>query len=427
MNVFYWLYLWQIKEYRLDRMLAYLRSLDLEDLVKLWLWGKLRRPQFTIKIFLITLLFLILLLLSLLAFYWLNISWLYSIIILILSAPLMVSLAVGIISIPSLLITRILRYLAAFKRHRFTDLVVIGVTGSYGKTTTKEAIAGILSAKFKVLKTKGGVNTKIGIAKQILSQLTSDIKVYVVEMGAYKKGEITELVQLVEPKIGVLTGINEQHLALFGSLQNIIDAKFELIEGLPEDGVAIINTADQNVVSEKDRIKVKTLEYQSSTPTENINAAIKIAQKLGLNHEETEKGQQNIIPTAKRMQEKKGIKRSVIIDDTYSSNPYGFKYALNFLKEYRAKKKILITTGIYELGSEAETINKKMHDLAKDICDEIITTDKMNAKFYPSAQLIENPDTLFNLIKEISDKNTIFLFEGRNRVINQVLVRLSTW
>ena len=135
------------------------------------------------------------------------------------------------------------RLIKAAKRTRTSckKLLVIGVTGSYGKTSTKEYLAAILSEKFNVLKTREHQNSEVGISECILNELNDRHEIFVVEMGAYNRGGIKLLCDIVQPKIGVLTGINEQHMATFGSQENIIKAKYELIESLPNDGAAFFN------------------------------------------------------------------------------------------------------------------------------------------------------------------------------------------
>ena len=130
------------------------------------------------------------------------------------------------------------------KRKKFSNLLVIGITGSYGKTSTKEFLYTILVEKFgkdKVLKTKEHQNSEVGISNCILKELNETYEIFIVEMGAYNIGGIKLLCNIAQPKIGILTGINEQHMATFGSQENIIKAKFELINSLPEDGLAILN------------------------------------------------------------------------------------------------------------------------------------------------------------------------------------------
>ena len=444
MNFLYWIYLWQLKEYRRDRMRLYLQGLSWSELLREYLLGKVRRPRLTVKVLLLSIGSFLLMVLAGGGLTALGAGWILSVLLVLFTIPVWITLAVGGLAIPSWLITQFYVHQALSKRRRFADLIVIGVTGSYGKTTTKEAIAAMLSEKYNVLKTRGGVNTKFAIAKQILRELDASVEVYVVEIGAYKKGEIAELARLVKPRIGVLTGINEQHLGLFGSLANIIEAKFELIESLPANGVAVLNVADQNVAREQGRVKVTRLEYESTRPDQNVAAAIKVAQYLGLNEQEIEDGKQKIAPVDNRLQIKltKGsptrerfggagpdlMKRGslTLIDDTYNSNPAGFRAALDELKSLDAEQKILVTTGIYELGEMSEKINRELSKYASKICGQVFVVDSVNARYFGNAELVNDPGDLLDRIRRlITNQSGAVLFEGRNRVINVVLSKLE--
>ena len=121
------------------------------------------------------------------------------------------------------------------------DLKIIGITGSYGKTTMKEILATVLSVKYKVLKTPDSVNTPVGISRLILKDLTADKEIFIVEMGAYRRGEIKALCEIATPDIAVLTGINEAHLERFGSIENTIKAKFEIVENAKSDALIVLN------------------------------------------------------------------------------------------------------------------------------------------------------------------------------------------
>ena len=177
---------------------------------------------------------------------------------------------IEIVQIPASIVKRKIILRAKKKRESFKNLTVIGITGSYGKTSTKDFLFSILSHEYgedKVLRTKENTNTRMGIAYTILNELNSRHLFFICEMGAYRLKEIQESCQIAKPKIGILTGINEQHLALFGSLKNIIQGKYELIKALsPADGIAIFNGADQNVYQlYKQTQKVKKF-YTSVSP-----------------------------------------------------------------------------------------------------------------------------------------------------------------
>src|SRR3989344_1619662 len=161
-----------------------------------------------------------------------------------------------------------------------SKLKIIGITGSYGKTTTKEVIASILAQKFKVLKTPENFNTPLGIARFILKGLSNDTEVLVVEMGAYRRGDIMELCGLTPPDIAVLTGINESHLERFGSLENTVKAKFEIVEALDSSGIAVLNADSDLVIKNYKRFFSGTPYFYASGkhPLESIHIG-----KVGFN------------------------------------------------------------------------------------------------------------------------------------------------
>jgi len=153
---------------------------------------------------------------------------------------------------------------------------VIGITGSYGKSSTKEFLATILSAKYKVCKTSANRNSEIGVAETVLRELKPEHEIFIVEMGAYRTGEIKAICDIVHPTIGVLTAVSEQHLALFGSLEATKKAKYELIEALPENGIAIFN-ADNRATRElaEQTLKPKRL-YSTERPADVSANAITV-------------------------------------------------------------------------------------------------------------------------------------------------------
>ena len=130
---------------------------------------------------------------------------------------------------------------SARKRIKTLRLKVIGITGSYGKTSTKYILHGILSQEFNTLMTPDSYNTPMGVTKVIRGELTEKHEVFIVEMGAYRRGDIRELCELASPEIGILTAVGPQHLERFKSIENIAKTKYELIESLPPDGLAVFN------------------------------------------------------------------------------------------------------------------------------------------------------------------------------------------
>ena len=316
------------------------------------------------------------------------------------------------------------------KRDDFKNLLVIGITGSYGKTSTKEFLATILSEKFKVLKTAKHQNSEVGVSLCILNDLKPEHEIFIVEMGAYNRGGIKLLCDIIKPKIGVITGINEQHMATFGSLENIIKAKYELIEslprsesessllrGLPENGLAIFN-GDNDYCYElykktKKPKKVYSLQstisnlpvdlYTSSIAVNreflsfkvidkngesaifkanllgeqnisNILASAVCAKELGMTLEEITKACQKIESWQGGVELKKGINGLNIIDATYSANPDGVISHLDYLKIWPGKK-VIIMPCLIELGKVSKRIHKEIGKKIGEVCDlSIITT-----------------------------------------------------
>ncbi|MDP3990875.1 MAG: Mur ligase family protein, partial [Candidatus Nealsonbacteria bacterium] len=276
------------------------------------------------------------------------------------------------------------------KRAKLNDLLVIGVTGSYGKTSTKEFLAAILSEKFRVLKTKEHQNSEVGISQCILDELDSRHEIFVCEMGAYNKGGIKMLCDIAKPKIGVLTGINEQHMATFGSQEKIIKTKYELIESLPEDGTAFFNANNKHCVELYERTKIKKQLYgqgAGSALEENLEGAKAVARVLGMTPEEIARGCQKLASWQSH-HIKKGVNGADIIDSTYSANPDGVMADLEYLKKWpaqrdkslfdlrhRSVKKVIIMPCLIELGSSSKEVHRRIGKKIGEVCDlAIITT-----------------------------------------------------
>lgn len=342
-----WSYLWQLKEYRLDRLRSFFRlPVSGKTFLVRNFWPlEWRRPRFTIKIIftLITLL---------LPLSWLvvngQLAWL---ILADLLLPVEMAMVLILLALPTWLGQQLLVTLASRKLRRFPRLIIIGVTGSFGKTGTKEAVASVLSAKYKVLKTAGTQNTLIAIAKTILWQLQPYHQVFVVEMGAYRRGEIKAMCNLVKPQIGILTGINEQHLDLFGSLANTQAAKYELIESLPETGLAIFKA--------------------------HTSAALVVAKHLGISRSIA----LTVLQSIKADRINQFTRRKItFLDDSYSSNPAGFHLALDRLGQLPGKK-LVITPGIIELGSASDRIHRHIGQHVASLAADVLLTQ---ADFAPA-------------------------------------------
>jgi UDP-N-acetylmuramoyl-tripeptide--D-alanyl-D-alanine ligase len=268
---------------------------------------------------------------------------------------------------------------------------VIAVTGSAGKTTTKELIAHLLSARYRVLRTPSSFNTPMGISRTVNDSL-SDQDYFVVEMGAYQKGEIARLCRLVGgTDISVITTVNAQHLERFGSLEKTAEAKFEIVEGLKPGGLAVLNfdvpavrehaarfpgldILSFGVESQDVRLRATDVREQEGgievdvaidgetatvrTPllgrhnAGNVLAAIGVAVKCGLDLPYIAAALRQARPPEHRLQPQTLATGGVYLDDGYNGNPQGIIGALEVLGAYAPRRRIFITPGLIEMGKD---------------------------------------------------------------------------
>ncbi len=413
--LFFWLWLWQLKEYHLGRFKAHFETQKLKKIVSC-LW----RPKFPkpTKKALAIIFYGLLLEASILIRFPL---WLA-----IISMPLVIALSFLFFeSIAHILKNKILEK-AKQKREQFKNLLVIGITGSYGKTSTKEFLATILADKFhpvksceagakqfnrvKVLKTKKHINAEIGIAQTILKELKPEHEIFIAEIGAYKRGKIREVCQILQPKIGILTGINEQHMSTFGSQENIIKAKYELIESLPPDGLAVFNGNNKYCrdLYQKTAVAKKLIQAPADGfMAENVLMAQSTAEALGMNPEEIARASEKI---KSPIQIKKGINGLNIIDSTYSANPDGVIAHLEYLKTLPGRK-IIVMPCLIELGQAARQIHQRIGESIAQICDlAIITTQDYFEEIKKAA-----------IANGMPEENILFLKKS-----NQILEKIQT-
>jgi len=353
---------------------------------------------------------------------------------------------------------------AKIERTKYKKLKVIGITGSYGKTSTKEFLSTILSEKFRVLKTQKHQNSEVGISQCILKELKWNHQVFIVEMGAYGQRGIKLLSDIVKPQIGILTGINEQHLVLFGSQDKIIKTKYELIENLPKDGLAIFNGDNkyclelykktnmskklykteksdlgldiwaEDIKTEKENIlfKIFTKDGKSANfkinvlgaqNVLNISAAILTAKELGMDLEEISQACSKIKPEQGTMKLFKKRDDPFIIDSTYSANSDGVIADLDYLKIWPLKKAIIMPC-LIELGKSSKEIHKKIGKKIGKVCDLAIITTKERFEEIKQGAIeagmpeesilyIEKPEEIINQISIFSSPGDVVLLEGR--------------
>lgn len=292
------------------------------------------------------------------------------------------------------------------------DLKVIGITGSYGKTSMKYFLNTILKQKFNVLMTPGNYNTPMGVVKTVRSSLRGYHEYFICEMGAKGVGEIKELCDIASPLHGIVTSIGPQHLESFKSIENIISTKLELANNLNggkaflnidneyiranlTDGAITYGTSDdadyKAVVKSVSRRGTEfSVRYPDGKVTDfstvligahnvvNLCGAVAMAHFLGVEDEYITEGVNRITPVPHRLQlvQKNSL---TIIDDAYNSNPNGCRAALDTLG-YFDEYKILVTPGMVELGSEEERLNREFGTEAAAVCDFVILVGERQTK-----------------------------------------------
>ena len=345
------------------------------------------------------------------------------------------------------------------KLESYDNLKVVGITGSYGKTTTKYIVSSILSQKYNTLMTPASYNTTLGVVRTINENLEPIHEVFVCEMGAKNIGDIKEICDIVKPKYGILTAVGPQHLETFKTIENVQKTKMELVDSLPADGWAFVNNEDENISKinfEKNTVKYgldNKSEYYAynirieesgsvfdvHTPTEeitniktkllgehsilNIVGAIAVAQKLGLNADEIRSGIRFLKPVPHRLELKRNPNGLIIIDDAYNSNIKGAKMAVKTLGRFENKTRILVTPGIVDLGEFAKKYNVEFGEEATKFCDFIILVGEkqavdlnegINNMGYPKEKvyIAKDINDAFKKLGEFDASKTVALLEN---------------
>jgi UDP-N-acetylmuramoyl-tripeptide--D-alanyl-D-alanine ligase len=298
------------------------------------------------------------------------------------------------------------------KLKKAENLKVIGITGSYGKTSMKFYLQTLLQSKFNVLATPGNFNTPLGITITVRKYLKPTHEIFLCEMGARRVGEIKEVCDIAHPDLGIITSIGPQHLETFHSMENIQKTKFELADALPSDGRLFLN-GDNDYVQERAKkyrnevfyysekegygycakdVKVSQYgtEFTVVTPDGeseryqtkligahnviNVVGAISVAHTLGMTLRELRIPVRKLQPVEHRMQMREHGSVT-IIDDAYNSNPVGSKAAVETLAMFDGIR-ILITPGMVELGESEEEFNYRFGEYAADCCDYVLLVGK---------------------------------------------------
>ena len=295
-------------------------------------------------------------------------------------------------------------------------MIVVGITGSYGKTSTKHYLNRILSEKYSVLMTPGSFNTPMGVVRTVREMLQPYNNLFIVEMGAKNIGDIKEICDIVHPTYGIVTAVGEQHLESFKSIENVQRTKFELIDALPHDGFGVINNDFPYIANRKvDNVEVKRYTVSPSPDSDyhaedisysargttfkvvgeskslelttrlvgecnisNLIAAVVMAMRLGVPDNKIQYAVSKIEQVEHRLNVKRTPAGITIIDDAFNSNPDGSRMALDVLAGMTGGKRIIITPGMIELGAKQEHYNTLFGERIAQSCDVAIIVGEYN-------------------------------------------------
>ena len=335
-----------------------------------------------------------------------------------------------------------LQEISRYKRNLY-NIPVIAITGSVGKTSTKDLVASVLSKKYKVLKTQGNYNNEIGLPLTILS--LKDEEAMVLEMGMNQLGEISTLTNIAKPDVAIITNIGTAHIGNLGSRENILKAKLEILEGLNKEGIFVINNDNDllskwnneennsiktitygmenksdffayNIVLKEDgstyKIEVDNKEYEVKIKVggkhfvSNGLCAIAVGKIFEIKMEDILDGIYNFELTKKRMEIKKSKKGATVINDSYNANYDSMKAAIEYLGKVNKKRKIAILGDMLELGEYAEKLHKKVgHDIYINNIDVLICVGELSK--YIAQEAIKNG---------MKEKN-VYIFKGKKETI----------
>lgn len=300
---------------------------------------------------------------------------------------------------------------------RFEGLSVIGITGSYGKTTMKQVLTSALSEGLTVVSSSGNLNTPFGISRTILSRVNEMTDVLIVEMGAYEEGDIKELTELVHPEIVVLTGINEAHLDSFGSLETTVRTKFEIVRYSGEETRVVLNADDERVrkhyakhTGNRDvlfysnenhklcnyRIRDERFHEDGSGISFSLSkeggedlgrfkssfladyfigyavASVIVGEILNIPFSKIKSGLLKARPAEHRLNPSKGSDDILVIDDSYNGNPDGAQTAINVLSRFQERRKIYVTPGLVEMGEREDSVHREIGERLSRAVDEVV-------------------------------------------------------
>lgn len=345
------------------------------------------------------------------------------------------------------------------------DIKVIGVTGSTGKTSTKDLIAAFLSYKYNVFKTKGNFNSEIGLPLMIF-ELSKEYDIAVLEMGMSNLGEIHNLAETALPDMAVITNIGLSHLENLKTQDNILKAKMEITDFFNEKNVLVVNGEDPKLNNIKDKcfkvekigynheydvyatniiLRENTTEFTAHSKNQeftfklpmagkhnilNSMLAISIGLNLGLSFEDMNNGLKNLEATSMRLQV---IKKDnlTIINDCYNASPDSMKSSLDVLETYKGGRKIAILGDMYELGSKSKEAHKEVGEYASNKVDFLVAIGENIEEFKlgfkrDAIAIFKSKEEFFENINSIIKKDDIILVKAsRGMKFEEVVNKLE--
>ena len=340
----------------------------------------------------------------------------------------------------------------------YSDLKIIGITGSYGKTTTKFILNRILSEKFNTVCTPQSFNTPFGVVRTVREKLKPQTEVFICEMGAKKIGDIKEICDIVNPDYAIITSVGEQHLDTFKSVDNVFKTKFELYDAVMKKGGLCLANIDSGGISTRkekcekavffgngtdyyvDNIKVSqagssfdlhlngdlipvTTKLLGKHSITDILSAAALAHILDVSAADIKCAVAALTPAEHRLELKPFQKGSLLIDDAYNSNPEGCLEAVRVLGSFEGMKKVIITPGLIELGEREYDCNFALGLEAAKYCDIIILVgknrsvpmcDAVNTTDFNTGNLyiVSSFKEAMNIYLPMADKDSVVLLEN---------------
>lgn len=355
-----------------------------------------------------------------------------------------------------------LQKIATYKRSLY-NIPVVAITGSVGKTSTKDLVASVVSQKYNTLKTKGNLNNFIGLPLTVL-QLKNE-EAMVIEMGMSSLGEISKLTQIAKPTIAVITNIGTAHIGKLGSRENILKAKLEILEGLQGNTVIINNDNDllhKWALENENNYNIITygIKNKSTYMASSINlyedrseyyldedlvtvpvggehfilnslCSIAVGKALNIDIKDIIKGISELELSKQRMEECKSKNGAIVINDTYNANYDSMKAAITYLKSVNNRRKIAILGDMLELGNFSEELHEKVGKEVDENIDILITVGKeaeyiANKSRAKQIFKFNSNNEAINRIKNIISKNDTVLLKASNgmhfnEIVNAIL------